>query len=413
MTNICRFGSEPQSGRLPSERIFFKDGIFCTILGVQHPLCVLVDRVWHTLAKVLNVTNPSDAPRQAGKFAWSFAKAFANAALEDAVANGISLGELCASQPPQPDDVTYLDLVRFLSGEGDEILEKLRGWWLFRSFFEHCQCKAAVTPIALPASTPPQIVLPNPIPYCGGFVSGPPLAVVQQGLAELQENLRRFLDRYAERLMEFNELVAERDALAPYQILPFGYWEIGYVGYEGALGLGYQTLSNPIFNTGCGSNFPNLATLPSDRKAVLLDPAGKIEIAWLPLDDEELINASFLRAETDMVPTQPSSEPIIPAGTVIYMDDDVRIGIISQICWYIRITPYLPICTAHGGGRYGSWNSNNPAPDDTDDRAICLEFPSLCRYAKPCCGNSLPVLLTAQEQLLLAKSLGWDTSRYE
>ena len=168
--SFCRYGSKKIDG---ADDVInpVEIGIFCFLFGLEGELCRLLDLVPEAIKAVLTVLNkPDDAKEVFEKLLWTVAKETYGIIIDE-ITGTIDTYQFCASPAPVfPDDITYYDIYSFiaelvpilnhfftvsdiLSGNSTKLLDKIVGIWLYKKWFENCECKRAKTGCTDPKAT--------------------------------------------------------------------------------------------------------------------------------------------------------------------------------------------------------------------------------------------------------------------
>ncbi len=175
----CKFGSQKQS-TAPDTINTVNIGALCFLFGIEGALCRILDLVPETIKAIVSVNpdigNADDIFR---KLLKKVAKTGYGIVIDEATGN-IDLTSFCASPPPPlPDDITYYDIYSFignlvpilerlfkindiLTDNSTSLLDKIIKTWLYKQWFENCECKKP--PVGTPPPPPP---LPPLFPKCG------------------------------------------------------------------------------------------------------------------------------------------------------------------------------------------------------------------------------------------------------
>jgi hypothetical protein len=186
----CLCGSQKRSAA-PSTINPVNIGNLCFLFGVEGALCQFLDLIPETIKAVLDANKkPDDADEIFFKWVRKFAKTGYNIVIDEATGD-IDLTSFCSNPPPPlPDDITFQDVFVFmaevveildiffktndiLSGNDTRLIDKVTGFWLFKQWYENCECKKCPDP-----PDPPDEDSPTPPPP---FNPPPPFAPCPDG----------------------------------------------------------------------------------------------------------------------------------------------------------------------------------------------------------------------------------------
>lgn len=188
----CLCGSQKRSAA-PSTINPVNIGNLCFLFGVEGALCQFLDLIPETIKAVLDANKkPDDADEIFFKWVRKFAKTGYNIVIDEATGD-IDLTSFCSNPPPPlPDDITFQDVFVFmaevvpildrffktndiLTGDNTRLIDKVTGFWLFKQWYENCECKKCPDPPDppdedLPDGTTttdrPQFDIPDPCSPC-------------------------------------------------------------------------------------------------------------------------------------------------------------------------------------------------------------------------------------------------------
>lgn len=184
----CLCGSQKKS-TAPSTINPVNIGSLCFLFGVEGVLCAYLDLIPETIKAVLDVNKkPDDVDDIFAKWARKFAKTNYNIVIDEATGD-INLTSFCSNPPPPiPEDINFSDIFIFLaevvkildiffktndiiSGNDTRLIDKITGFWLFKQWYENCECKKCPEP---PPEDPPPDNDPPPFdpPVCGACPDG-------------------------------------------------------------------------------------------------------------------------------------------------------------------------------------------------------------------------------------------------
>ena len=178
----CLCGSQKRSAA-PSTINPVNIGNLCFLFGVEGALCQFLDLIPETIKAVLDANKkPDDADEIFFKWVRKFAKTGYNIVIDEATGD-IDLTSFCSNPPPPlPDDITFQDVFVFmaevvpildrffktndiLTGDNTRLIDKVTGFWLFKQWYENCECKKCPDPPDPPDEDPPPPSFDPPPPF--------------------------------------------------------------------------------------------------------------------------------------------------------------------------------------------------------------------------------------------------------
>ena len=159
----CTCGSQKQS-TAPDTINTVNIGALCFLFGIEGALCRILDLVPETIKAIASLNpdigNADDIFRNLLKKVTKTGYGI----VIDEVTGNIDLASFCASPPPPiPDDINYYDIYSFigelvpilerffkfndiLQGNSTGLLDKIIKFWLYKQWFEHCECSQCSPP---------------------------------------------------------------------------------------------------------------------------------------------------------------------------------------------------------------------------------------------------------------------------
>jgi hypothetical protein len=160
----CQYGSKKRDGA--KDFINPNDiGVLCSLFGLEGGLCRLLDLVPSAIKKIASL-NPDthNSDEVFGDILKKFAKKSYQLVIDE-LTGQINVEAFCSiAPPPLPEQITYYDVYQFfgdlvpfvnnflkyndvLIGNNTKLLDKIVSNWLYKQWFENCECKSkAPTP---------------------------------------------------------------------------------------------------------------------------------------------------------------------------------------------------------------------------------------------------------------------------
>ena len=191
----CLCGSQKRSAA-PSTINPVNIGSLCFLFGVQGALCGFLDLIPETIKAVLSVNKkPDDADEIFFKWVRKAAKKGLNIVIDEATGD-IDVSSFCSNPPPPlPEEINFSDIFIFmaevvpildywftasdiLSGNSTRLIDKVTAYWLFKQWYENCECKKCPppdpedNPPPPPDNSKPNYIIPPCLPCPDGYVDG-------------------------------------------------------------------------------------------------------------------------------------------------------------------------------------------------------------------------------------------------